>query len=285
MRALTKLLPTSLRSPRFSPEAESVYREAIRLLDHEGIPFLVGGAVAVNAHTGVWRETKDLDVFAREADVPLLLDIFAQAGFEIETTDPVWLSKAKRGAYFIDVIHRNANGTGDVGDDWFTNAKPVSLFGHTLMATPAEETLLSKMFVGFRDRWDASDILHILFASGGDLDWDRILEKANDHWPLLFSYLNLYLYVYPSHAHYVPRYVWDALLARLHSELDEVNEGPREAPFRGTMLDAVSFQVDVNEWGLGPDAREAARLHKGCDGTDPLVDKALLDAEEHVGAS
>ena len=273
---MTKLLPTSLREPRFTAAAAEVYRDALRVLNAEGIPFLVGGAVSMNAHTGVWRETKDLDVFAREPDVPHILNALGAAGYEIEVTDPVWLSKAKRGEYFVDVIHRNANGTGDVSDDWFVNAKPVDLLGEHVLVTPAEESLLSKMFVGFRDRWDASDILHIVFATGGDLDWERILRKAGEHWPLLLSYLNLYLYAYPSHAHYVPEHVWHTLLSKLHEELAEAS-GPREAPFRGTMLDAVSFQVDTNEWGLGPDARQTARQGKGTHQGDPLLEAAAAE--------
>jgi len=259
---LTGLLPTSLREPRFSPEAAEVYRRALEALARADTPFLLGGAVAVNAHTGVWRDTKDLDVFVRGADVGAVLVTLQSAGFEVEVMDPVWLSKAKLDGYFLDIIHRNANGTGPVEDDWWENARPASLLGYDVLVTPAEEALLSKMFVGFRNRWDASDILHIIYATGGNLDWDRIMKKAGDHWLLLMSYLNLYLYAYPSHAHYVPETVWQELIHRLTTEVKE-SRTERDAPFRGTMLDCVSFQVDVAEWGLGPDARETARGIKG----------------------
>ena len=39
---------------------------AIDLLDAAGIPFLVGGAYAYCQYTGIYRDTKDLDLFPRK---------------------------------------------------------------------------------------------------------------------------------------------------------------------------------------------------------------------------
>jgi hypothetical protein len=107
--------------------------------------------------------------------------------------------------------------------------------------------------VAARDRYDLSDVLHLIFAARGELDWGRMLEKAGEHWELLLAYLHLYRYVYPSHAHYVP----DGVLEKLF-ERHEREPPPGGLRFRGTMLDEVSFAVDVEEWGL-PDERVATR--------------------------
>ncbi len=50
---------------------------------------MLGGALALNAYTGIWRDTKDLDVFVTEKTVPRVLDVLEEAGFETEVVDPV----------------------------------------------------------------------------------------------------------------------------------------------------------------------------------------------------
>jgi hypothetical protein len=99
-----------------------------------------------------------------------------------------------------------------------------------------------------------SDVVHLIFATHGDLDWGRVLAGIGEHWELLLAYLHLYRYVYPSHTHYLPRHVLELLYERFQEEAD--SQGPLR--FRGTMLDDASFRVDVEEWGL-PDERAAIR--------------------------
>jgi hypothetical protein len=154
----------------------------------------------------------------------------------------------------VDVVHATHNCTGPVEESWFANAKEISVLSRRVLVVPAEEMILSKIFVVAKDRCDVSDVLHLIFATRGDLDWDRLLAKAGDHWELLLAYLHFYRYVYPSHAHYLPRWVWEVLLERYERETL-----PKEPlRFRGTILDEASFGVDVEAWGL-PDERTALK--------------------------
>jgi hypothetical protein len=43
---------------------------------------MLGGALALNTYTGIWRDTKDLDVFVPERRVARVLDALQRAGFE-----------------------------------------------------------------------------------------------------------------------------------------------------------------------------------------------------------
>jgi hypothetical protein len=210
----------------------------------------------LNAHTGIWRETKDLDVFAIEEDVARILEVLEEAGFETEVSDPCWLAKAWKGDFFADIVHANHNGLGTVDESWFPNTKEITVLGRQALAAPAEELLLSKIFVASRDRWDLSDVLHLVFATRGNLDWRRMLDKVGEHWELLLAYLHLYRYVYPSHTHYVPGWVFELLLDRYEKEAEAAPRGPLR--FRGTLLDDASFGVDVRAWGL-PDESALAR--------------------------
>src|SRR5258708_25489995 len=49
------------------------YRDALHVLGESGVPFLVGGAYALQCYTGIQRHTKDFDVFVRPADCQLAL--------------------------------------------------------------------------------------------------------------------------------------------------------------------------------------------------------------------
>jgi len=240
-----------IRKPDFDAEASEVYGEVLDALDRAEISYMLGGALALNAYTGIWRDTKDLDVFTTEKTVPRVLEALKEAGFEPEITDPVGLAKAHRGELFADVIHASHNGTGPVDESWFENATQISILDRRELVIPAEELVLSKIFVVAKDRCDVDDVLHVIFAMRGELDWDRMIEKIGDHWELLLAYLHLYRYVYPSHTHYLPDRVLETLLGRYKEE-----STPAETRFRGTMLDENTFRVDVEEWGL-PDERAA----------------------------
>src|SRR5919199_2004009 len=234
-----------IREPNFATEENEVYSEVLDALERAGIRYMLGGAVALNAHTGIWRETKDLDVFVPEKTVAPLLETLEAVGFETEITDPCWLAKAWKGDPFADIVHANQNAALPVEESWFTDAKETTVLGRQALVIPAEEMILSKMFVAARDQWDMSDVLHLIFVTRGDLDWERILAKADEHWELLLAYLHLYRYVYPSHTRYVPDEVLERLFERVERE-----PAPGGFRFRGTMLDEISFAVDVHEWGL-----------------------------------
>ncbi len=245
-----------LREPDYGPEAGRIYGEALDALEREGIRYMLGGALAMNAYTGLWRDTKDLDVFVPAEAVSRVLEALEGAGFETEISEPHWLAKAWKGELFVDVIHGNDSGTVAVGESWFANAKEIPALGRMVLVIPAEEMLLSKIFVASRDRYDMSDVLHLIFVARGHLDWDRILAGVGEHWELLLAYLHLYRYVYPSHAHYLPRRVLEPLQERYEAEIEAAPGGPLR--FRGTLLDDPSFRVDVEEWGL-PDEHEALK--------------------------
>ena len=111
----------------------------------------------------------------------------------------------------------------------------------------AEELLASKLFVLRRERFDGADIAHIIFASRGNLNWERVLALVGEHWEILLFALVLYHYVYPAHSQYVPAWVWQRLLVRFSNDL--TNRNP-SAEFRGSLVDDKMFAIDVAEWGM-----------------------------------
>jgi hypothetical protein len=229
------------------PEAASLYSEVLQAMNQHGVPYAVAGAFALQKYTGIWRLTKDLDIFMKAEDIPAALDHLAQLDFRCETLDPVWLSKAHRGEYFVDLISGMSNAAIVVDDSWMQRAIPAFIAGVPSRIISAEDLVASKLFVVRRERFDGADIAHIIYRTKGQLDWHRVLDLAGEHWEIVLWALILFRYVYPAHTHYVPPPLWQDLLSRYMHEIQHPNP---KARFRGSLVDDNMFSVDMKDWGL-----------------------------------
>ncbi len=237
---------TSSTEPDWPPEARSCYEDALHALLEPRISFVVGGAFAVQTHTGIWRTTKDLDLLITGAELPAALDRLKARGFDTHIQDPVWLAKARRGEYFVDLITGIGNASLAVDSAWIERSVPRLVLGLPCKVLGVEELIVSKMFVAYRERFDGADVAHLIRARGKTLDWTRLLQLTGSHWELLFWSLVLFAYVYPAHTDDVPATIWDDLTARF---FHHIKSPARDAPFRGTLVDPRMFAIDVKEWG------------------------------------
>lgn len=238
---------SSSKPPEFAPEQEQLFREVLTLLNESGVPYVISGAFALREHTGICRDTKDLDVFMAPEDVGTAMEFLQRNGFECEVADPVWLAKAHRGDFFVDLITGMSTGTVTVNRIWVERATPSEVFGVPVKVLGPEELIASKLFVTRRERFDGADIAHVIFGTKGRLDWPWLMELVGEHWKMLLWTLVLFQYCYPAQTDYVPRTVWDDLLSRFRSEI--ANPDPN-ARFRGSLIDPRMFAIDVNEWGM-----------------------------------
>ncbi len=251
-----RLLPVSSSSPpQFDPNQESLFREVLQLLTEQGVPFVVSGAFALQTHTGIYRDTKDLDLFLSTEDAQRAIRLLQKDGFQCEVTDPVWLAKAHRGEFFVDLITGMSNGVIKVDRSWIDRATPSNLFGVPVRVLGPEELILSKLFVTRRERFDGADIVHVIYGTHGQLDWNWLLQSVGEHWEVLYWNLVLFHYAYPAKADYVPSHIWEDLNSRFQTA---VRNPDRNAPFRGSLIDPLMFAIDVDEWGM-PDMNEQYR--------------------------
>ncbi len=230
------------------PEQQSLFREILELFERQAIPYAVAGAFALQEHTGIYRDTKDLDLFLTAQNAALALNLLREQDFQCEICDPVWLFKAHRDGFFVDLITGMSNATIVVDDSWIHRAKPATVHGIHTRVLAAEELLASKLFVTRRERFDGADIAHVIYGTQGRLDWQRILHLAGENWEMLFWALLLFRYVYPAQTHFVPMDIWCDLLNRFQNVLAHPDPN---APFRGSLIDDKMFAIDLNEWGLG----------------------------------
>lgn len=230
------------------PEGErGVYRKALLALNGASIPFVVAGAYAIYEHTGIYRQTKDLDLFVEPPAVIATARALQDAGFVMRLEDPHWLAKGAIGDKCVDVIYGMGNAVAFIDLDWFRHSRPGVLAAQPVRIAPAEELIWHRLFINERHRHDMSDIVHLLLSEGDTLDWERLLARVGEHWPLLLAQLQMFSYVYPGYRSNVPAWVTERLIesARANVARDE-----RADLTRGPLISRFSFSIDVREWGF-----------------------------------
>ena len=238
-------------------EEREVYRLALKALNDAAIPFVVAGAYAIYEHTGIYRQTKDLDLFVEPSFVIPAAGALHDAGFILRLEELHWLAKGFVGDKFVDLIYGMGNGLAFVDDDWFSRSRPGVLAAHEVRIAPAEELIWHRLFINERHRHDMSDILHLILCEGDSLDWERLLRRVGQHWPLLLAQLQMFNYVYPGYRGNVPAWVTERLIGRAQSD---AAPGEEEADLtRGTLISRFSFAIDVREWGFADPRAESVR--------------------------
>ncbi|HEX8695493.1 MAG TPA: hypothetical protein VF746_23980 [Longimicrobium sp.] len=253
MRNLSKEERKSVTHGEFwIPEEErEIYKRALGALNGAGVPYVVAGAYAIYEHTGIYRQTKDLDVFCAPRSVIPAMRALAEAGFVTRLEQKHWLSKALDGKYFVDIIYGMGNGLALIDEDWYRHSSPAILAATQVRVAPPEELVWHRLFISERHRHDMADIAHLILCVGHLFDWRRLIDKTGEHWPLLLSQLQMFRYVYPGYRDQVPRWVLRELIER--AERDSALPAAQDAEHdhtRGTLISRFSFAIDVNEWGF-----------------------------------
>ena len=236
-------------------DTNTFYRRTLHVLSDAAVPFLVGGSHAFLEYTGIVRNTKDFDLFLRRDDLDRATDALRAAGYRTEITFRHWLGKAWQHEDFVDLVFNSGNGICQVDDGWFDYAVETQVLGMPVKIVPCEELIWQKAFIMERERFDGADIAHILRTRGATLDWDRLLARFDANWPLLYSYLLFFHFVYPGETHAVPSHVMEHL-ARRTTELRASPNDDRVC--RGTLVSRAQYLLDIGQYGYA-DARLSPR--------------------------
>jgi hypothetical protein len=251
----------------------AVYANWLSILGEAGVPFVVGGAYALYASTGAWRDSKDLDVIVQPRYLKPALEALRAAGFETEVTDRLWLAKVRSGRYYADLIFAARHATSlAVTASWMTSGVPAELLGVPAGLLAVEELIVMKVYLAARERFDGADIVHLILAARGELDWRRIVDLLRGDDEIVFWHLVLFQIVYPGHASYLPTELMEVALRRLRAVWPPPEEGrPHEVSpelehrFRGLLLDSRAFAVDVDKWGYADDREQTPLVdEQGC---------------------
>ncbi|HJQ84265.1 MAG TPA: hypothetical protein VKA21_09335 [Candidatus Binatia bacterium] len=238
------------------------YCDILGRLAAADVPFLIGGAYALDHYTGIARRTKDIDVFIRPADCERVLALLAAGGCQTELTSAVWLAKARCGDDFVDLIFSSGNGVAEVDDAWFEHAAEGEVMGVRVRFCPPEEMIWSKGYIMERERYDGADVAHLIRACAWRMDWRRLVDRFDGHWRVLLSHLVLFGFAYPGERDVVPAWVMEELLDRLGVEVH--GPPPTDRVCQGMLLSRAQYRIDVDRWGyrdgrLRPTGRMTAK--------------------------
>ena len=229
-------------------EERQVYKRALDALNAAGIEYIVAGAYAIYEHTGIYRKTKDLDLFFEPTSVVPAARALRDAGFVMCLEDAHWIAKATLGDFFVDLIYGMGNGVASIDHAWIEHSRPGILAAMPVRFAPPEELVWHRLFISERHRHDVADILHLILCLGDTFDWRRLVDRVGPHWPLLLAQVATFSYVYPGYRSNIPAWVYDHLIDQAKAELSQ--DGTDADVTRGPMISRFSFTIDVREWGF-----------------------------------
>jgi hypothetical protein len=225
------------------------YRTVLDIIAQAPAPCLVGGAFALARHTGINRVTKDLDLFIRRRDWPVIARALRAEGIFARLLFPHWLGKALSSRHTVDVIFASGNGQLPVDDGWFERSVPGRVLGRAVGLCAPEDMILSKAFVMERERFDGADVAHLILAQAAAINWVTLCRGFRGHERVLLAHLLLFEYIYPHDAHLLPRWVIRRLLTAPQPALRRT---PRLC--RGTLLSREQYLIEIRQRGYA-DAR------------------------------
>lgn len=213
------------------------YQCVLQRATHQGVPFALGGGLALGIYTGKGRHTKDLDLYILAQQRQTMQRMMSACGlrdyFETKPYDRDWIYRAHDGEVIVDSIWSMANKRAEVDDRWLKEGPVIRMFDQEFRVIPPEELIWSKLYVVQRDRCDWPDILNLIDATGPALNWDHLLARVAEDAPLLKAVLSVFSWVAPERAQQMPKWVWTKLgLAR-----PETTQDPEGRPRRPDLLD------------------------------------------------
>ena len=237
-------VPGKVWFPDIPDEEWTVYRPVLQLAVRERVPFALGGGFAFSYYTGIWRNTKDLDLYTTSALRGTLIDIISDAGFDdyfdIASYDRSWIYRGHLKGLIMDVIWQMANGRAQVEPEWIERSPRINVRGLPLRVLPMEELAYTKIYVMQRDRCDWPDLLNILFTRGQALDWKHMFNLLGDDRPLLRGLMCVFSWLCPDGASALDEDLWRQL------DLPVPTQGPScQSDSRVKLLDSRPWFVPL----------------------------------------
>jgi predicted nucleotidyltransferase len=154
---------------------EESLKKAVAALRESGVPFLLGGSLAVWARGG--PETQhDLDLVIKPEDADRSLQVLAAAGMRVEKPPEEWLHKAWDGDVLIDLIF--APRGLDVTDALIERGELLHVAGITIPVMALEDVLVTKLMALHEHELDYTPLLTIARAVREQIDWESLQART-----------------------------------------------------------------------------------------------------------
>ena len=162
--------------PQFEQLLETLKRAAAALRE-EGVPFALGGGIAILARGGPETE-HDLDFFLKPEDGERALDALAEAGFRPEKPPEGWLYKAWGGDVLVDLIFDPTGVT--VDDEFLARAPETEVRAVRIRVMRPEDVLATKLLAMREHEVDYDSVLEMARSVREQIDWDELRRLTRD---------------------------------------------------------------------------------------------------------
>jgi Uncharacterised nucleotidyltransferase len=169
------------------PSIEATLKKAVAALRESGIPFLLGGSLAVWARGG--PETRhDLDFVVKPENAERALAVLEEAGMRPETPPEEWLFKAWDGDVLIDIIF-HPRGL-EVTDGLLERGEVLHVLGISIPVMSIEDVLATKLLALHEHELDYTSLIRIARAVREQIDW-RYLREGTRGSPYAAAFFTL----------------------------------------------------------------------------------------------
>ncbi len=195
-----------------SEENWAPYRPVIEEMQARRISFALGGGLAFSFYGPRVRNTKDVDFYVRREDKATVAALLAKFQFvdfyDQKPYDRAWIYRSIRDHYILDVIWQMANGRAGTDELWLSAGPEVDIYGLRVRFVPLEELIWSKLYVIQFDRCDWPDLLNLIYARAAEINWQRLLRRADADTPLLAALISVFAWMCPAKAAALPSWLW-----------------------------------------------------------------------------
>jgi hypothetical protein len=156
---------------------EAALKKAVAALRESGIPFLLGGSLAIWARGG--PETRhDLDFVVKREDAERALAALEEAGMRPETPPEEWLFKAWEGDVLIDLIFR-PRGL-EVTDELIERGDTLHVLGISIPVMSLEDVLTTNLLALHEHELDYTALIRTARAVREQIDWSYLRAQTRD---------------------------------------------------------------------------------------------------------
>jgi predicted nucleotidyltransferase len=172
--------------PTFEDLVESLKKSAA-ILRESGVPFALGGGLAVWARGGPEND-HDLDLMVKPEDAERALETLEEAGLRTERPPEDWLLKAYDGPVLIDLIFRPASG--EVDDEMLNRAELLEVSATQMCVLSLEDVIVTKLLALNATHLDYKAVLELARSVREQIDWDAVRERTK-HSPYAQAFFTL----------------------------------------------------------------------------------------------
>jgi hypothetical protein len=157
------------------PDFLQSLKKAAAALRNAGIPFLLGGGIAIWAHGGT-ESDHDIDFMIRPQDKERAFQALADAGMRPEKPPEHWLYKVYDGDWMIDLIFNPAGL--EMTDELVARGEEMEVKAMTMRVMRPDDVLVTKLMAMNEHTMNFESCIEIARALREKIDWSYVRERT-----------------------------------------------------------------------------------------------------------